>query len=147
MNSLTQKFIGSRAFYRRVLTIILPILLQSMITSFVSLLDNIMVGQVGTAAMSGVAVGAQLMFNYMLLVFGITAGPGIFCAQYFGAQDHDSLRAAFRYKLYAALAVALLGLVVLGVWGMDLAQLFLTGEEAAKAEVLNNVRDYLGVML
>ncbi len=147
MHSIAKKYIGDRAFYKRVMAVILPIILQSLITSFVSLLDNIMVGQVGTAAMSGVAVGGQLLFNYMLLIFGITAGPGIFCAQYFGAGDHDSLKAAFRYKLYASLAVALLGLVILKLWGMDLAQLFLTGEEAAKAEVVKNVEDYLSVML
>ena len=147
MNKGIGKYIGDRAFYKMALSVALPIILQGLVTSFVSLLDNIMVGQVGTAAMSGVAVGGQLMFNYMLLIFGIVSGPGIFCAQFFGARDADSLRAAFRYKLYAALMVALAGLVVLSVWGMDLAGLFLTGEEAAKAEVVANVEDYLRVML
>lgn len=147
MNKGIKKFIGDKAFYKMALTVALPIILQNTVMSFVSLLDNIMVGQVGTAAMSGVAVGGQLMFNYMLMVFGITSGPGIFCAQFFGAGDADNLRASFRYKLYAALLVGLVGLVVLSVWGMDLAQLFLTGEEAAKVEVTQNVQDYLGVML
>ena len=146
-NSLWKKYIGSRGFYRMALSVALPIILQSLVTSFVSLLDNIMIGQVGTAAMSGVAVGGQLMFNFMLLVFGMVSGPGIFCAQFFGARDEDSLRAAFRYKLYAALLVTALSFVVLKLWGMELAKLFLTGEEAAKAEVTDNVRDYLGVML
>ena len=50
-----KKFIGDRAFYRRALAVALPILIQNSITQFVSLLDNIMVGQVGTAQMSGVA--------------------------------------------------------------------------------------------
>lgn len=142
-----QKFIGDKAFYKKALTVALPIILQNLVTSFVSLLDNIMVGQCGTAAMSGVAVAGQLMFNYMILVFGMVSGPGIFCAQFYGAKDAESFRASFRYKLYSALLVAGLGLAVLSVWGTELSQLFLTGEEAAKAEVMRNVQDYLGVML
>ena len=55
-NSLSKKFIGDRAFYRRVLAIAVPIMVQSGITNFVSLLDNIMVGRTGTEQMSGVAI-------------------------------------------------------------------------------------------
>lgn len=70
-----RKFIGDRVFYKLALGVMLPIIAQNLITSFVSLLDNIMVGQCGTAAMSGVAVVGQLMFNYMVIIFGTVAGP------------------------------------------------------------------------
>ena len=57
MQSFKRKFVGDRAFYRMVLAIVIPIIIQNAITNFVSLLDNVMVGQVGTEPMSGVAVG------------------------------------------------------------------------------------------
>lgn len=142
-----RKYIGDRAFYRLALGVMLPIILQNLITSFVSLLDNIMVGQCGTAAMSGVAVVGQLMFNYMVIIFGTVAGPGIFCAQYFGARDEGSLRAAFRCKLGMSLAVALVCMGVISLWGGELAGLFLNGEEAARAEVMAYAMDYAKVIV
>ena len=51
-----KKLIGSKAFYKAVFAIALPMIIQNVITNFVNLLDNIMVGQLGTAQMSGVSV-------------------------------------------------------------------------------------------
>ncbi|MBR6452831.1 MAG: MATE family efflux transporter, partial [Lachnospiraceae bacterium] len=55
------RYLGDRHFYRKVFAVLLPILIQNLITNFVSLLDNIMVGQVGTEPMSGVAIVNQLI--------------------------------------------------------------------------------------
>ena len=68
-----RKFIGDRAFYRRALMVAVPMIIQNGITNFVSLLDNIMVGQVGTAQMSGVSIVNTLMFVFNLCIFGATA--------------------------------------------------------------------------
>ena len=57
-----RKFIGNKRFYLMVLGVAMPIMIQNGITNFVSLLDNIMVGQVGTEQMSGVAIVNQLLF-------------------------------------------------------------------------------------
>ena len=78
------KFIGDKAFYKMVLAIAVPIMVQNGITNFVSLLDNIMIGQIGTEPMSGVAIVNQLIFVYNLCLFGGVSGAGIFTAQYFG---------------------------------------------------------------
>ena len=81
---ILKKFIGDRNFYRTVFAIAVPIMIQNGITNFVALLDNIMVGQLGTEQMSGTAVTNQLLFVFNLCVFGLLAGPGIFGAQFFG---------------------------------------------------------------
>ena len=80
--------IADRAFYRRVLGVAVPIMIQNGITNFVSLLDNIMVGQVGTIPMSGVSIVNGLVFVFNLCVFGACSGAGIFTAQFWGSQDH-----------------------------------------------------------
>ena len=77
-----RKFIGDKRFYLMVLGVAMPIMIQNGITNFVSLLDNIMVGQVGTEQMSGVAIVNQLLFIYNLCIFGGVSGAGIFTAQY-----------------------------------------------------------------
>ena len=75
-----EKFIGDRAFYKMVLLVAVPIMIQNGITNFVNLLDNIMVGQIGTEQMSGVAIVNQLMFVYNSCIFGGLSGAGIFTA-------------------------------------------------------------------
>ena len=64
--NVRKTFIGDKVFYKMVLAIAVPIMIQNGITNFVSLLDNIMVGQIGTEQMSGVAIVNQLLFVYNL---------------------------------------------------------------------------------
>ena len=97
--TLRECLIGDRAFYRHVLVVVLPIIVQNTLTNVVSLLDNVMVGQVGTLPMSGVAVVGQLLFVYNLAVWGSTAGAGIFGAQFYGRGDMEGVRHTFRFKL------------------------------------------------
>ena len=83
-----EKYIGSASFYKRYLCLALPMILQNAITNLVSFLDNIMVGQLGTEPMSGVAIVNQLIFVYNLASFGAVSAASIFGAQYFGKGNH-----------------------------------------------------------
>ena len=85
------KFFGDKKFYKMVLAIAVPIMVQNGITNFVSLLDNIMIGRIGTEQMSGAAIVNQLLFVYNLCIFGGVSGAGIFTAQYFGQKDHEGV--------------------------------------------------------
>ncbi len=145
--SVFQKLIGSKAFYRRAMTVVLPIMLQNVVTNFVSLLDNIMVGQTGTASMTGVSVVGQLFFIFYLIVFGTVSGPGIFCAQFWGAGDERAFKASFRYKMITAMVVCFLCMGVLAFFGRPLVGLYLTGGEEETAEVLGYATGYMKIML
>ena len=102
------KFIGDKAFYKMVLLIAVPIMIQNGITNFVNLLDNIMVGQIGTTQMSGVAIVNQLIFVYNLCIFGGLSGAGIFTAQYFGQKDDEGVRHTFRFKLWIGMIITVI---------------------------------------
>ncbi|MBO4299013.1 MAG: MATE family efflux transporter, partial [Clostridia bacterium] len=84
LQSLRRRFVGDRAFYAMALSVAVPIMIQNGITNVVSMLDNVMVGQMGTEPMSGVAIVNQLLFVFNLCVFGVTSGAGIFGAQFAG---------------------------------------------------------------
>ncbi len=127
MNRFKDKFIGDRKFYRNVLAISVPIMVQTGITNFVSLLDNIMVGRTGTEQMSGVAIVNQLLFVFYLCIFGGLAGAGIFTAQYYGAKDYEGLRSTFRYKLWLGGFLLTAALIVFSAFGEDLVSLYLRG--------------------
>ncbi len=144
-----KKWIGDRAFYRRLFTVMTPILIQNVITNFVSLLDNIMVGQVGTEPMSGVAIVNQLIFVFNLCIFGGLSGAGIFTAQFYGKKDQEGLRDTFRVKLYiSAFSIAVFGALFL-IKGEGLISLFLhEGQERLDLKAtLNYGMSYLHVML
>ena len=94
-----RSLVGTRAFYKKVLLVAVPIMIQNGITNFVSLLDNIMVGQVGTEQMSGVAIANQLVFIFNLCIFGAVAGAGILGAQFYGSGNSEGVRDTFRFKL------------------------------------------------
>jgi Na+-driven multidrug efflux pump len=79
-----RKLMGDKKFYKMILAITIPIMVQNGITNFVGLLDNIMVGRIGTEQMSGVAIVNQLIFVFNLCIFGGVSGAGIFGAQFFG---------------------------------------------------------------
>ncbi len=145
-----RKFIGDKAFYRRVFAIMLPILIQNTITNFVGLLDNIMVGQVGTEQMSGVAIVNQLLFVFNLCIFGGLAGAGILTSQLFGKGDIKGVRDTMRAKLYIAVGASALFAVIFFLLGGELISLFLhdTGnEELDLAKTLYYGKKYLAIML
>lgn len=122
---MKHKLIGNKQFYKKVLTITIPIMIQNGITNFVNMLDNIMVGQVGTEQMSGVAIVNQLIFVYNICIFGAVAGAGILGAQFYGSGNHEGVRYTFRFKLFCCLAISALGLIVLTGWGGNLIQMYL----------------------
>ncbi len=146
---MIHRYIGDRAFYRRVLGVAVPIIIQNGITNFVSLLDNIMVGQVGTIPMSGVSIVNGLMFVFNLCVFGASSGAGIFTAQFHGSRNQEGVRHTFRFKLCICLIISLLGLGIFRLGDRFLIGLYLTGQgdAATAAAVLEAGIDYLYVML
>lgn len=146
---MLQRYIGDKAFYRRTFAIALPIIIQNGISNFVSLLDNIMVGQVGTLEMSGVSVVNQLLFVFNLCLFGATSGAGIFTAQFHGSDDQEGIRYTFRFKLLICSAIAVLGIGIFLLCGGSLIGLYLTGEgrpEDAAGTLLHGL-NYLKIML
>lgn len=146
---ILQPYLGDRAFYRRLSAVMLPILIQQLITNFVSLLDNVMVGQVGTEPMSGVAIVNQLLFVYNLCIFGGLAGAGIFTAQFFGKGDEEGLRSTVRVKLWFALLAVSACLGIFLLFGDALISLFLHkgSEDLDLTATLYYAKEYLAVML
>lgn len=146
---MLKKLIGTKQFYKNVLVLMIPILIQNGITNFVNMLDNLMVGQVGEFEMSGVAVANQLIFVYNLCIFGAVSGAGIFGAQFFGNSDHKGLRDSFRFKIILC-SILTVGVIALFYFcGTSLINIYLKGEGSAEAAAisLDSGFSYLKIML
>ena len=141
--------IGDKHFYSKIFAIVLPMIIQNTVTNIVSLLDNVMVGRVGTLQMTAVAIDNQLMFVFNLCIFGGLAGAGIFSAQFAGAGDQNGLRHCFRMKWYIALLMFALALIIFIAFPTPLIKGYLA--ESTSAEdvfaTLSYAKSYLKVML
>lgn len=107
-----KSLIGDRAFYKNALAISVPIMIQNGITNLVNLLDNVMVGSLGTESMSGVSIVNQFVFIFNLLIFGAVSAGGIFAAQYHGLGDVEGVRNTFRFKFTSVFIFSILGIGV-----------------------------------
>ena len=146
---MLRKFIGNKEFYRKVFVITLPIMIQQVITNFVNLIDNMMVGKLGAEALNGVAAVNQLMFVFNLCIFGGVSGAGIFTAQYHGKKDTKGVRDTFRAKILIVAAVSLICFFAFVLFDTPLISMFLNGGEADIDPVLtlSYAREYMLIML
>ena len=146
---LRERMFGDRAFYAEMISVVVPIIIQNTVSNVVSLLDNVMVGRVGTLQMSAVAIVNQLLFVFNLCIFGGLAGAGIFATQYAGAHDHKGVRDCFRVKWMISLSMLACALAVFIALPKQLIGMYLAEEtaQADAAATLGFGMDYLTVML
>ena len=144
-----KKYIGDRAFYRSLLAVAVPIIIQNSITNFISLIDNVMVGQIGTEQMSGVSIVNQLLFVFNLCIFGALSGAGLFGAQFYGNKEFENLKHTFRYKVIISLIICAGAIGLFLVAGEPLISLYLHegGETGDLALTLHYAKKYLAISL
>lgn len=146
---MLRKIIGTKEFYKRVIALTIPIMVQNGITNLVNMVDNIMIGNVGTAEMTGVAVANQLMFVFNLCIFGAVSGAGIFGAQFYGNGDDKGVRDTFRFKVMFCTLFALAGVALFIFKGEALSILYLQGEGNVEdaAACLAAAKEYIAIMV
>ena len=101
-----------KQFYKSLLFLAIPVILQNMVNSFINILDTIMVGKLGEVAIAAVGLGNQVFFFYNMILFGITSGGGIFIAQYWGKKDIVNIRRSVGITLSCSLGVSLVFFIV-----------------------------------
>ena len=146
---MKHRLTGDKAFYKSVLSLLIPIIIQQFITSFVSLLDNVMVGSLGTESISAASISNTVLTVHMLAVFGGLSGASIFGAQFFGKGDMDGMRHTFRFKLYFGVLCSGIAVLVYSLFGESFISSFLQGESNGGdlALTLAQGTGYLRIML
>lgn len=148
--SFKSKFIGDKSFYKKLMVLVIPLIVQQGVTNFVNLLDNVMVGSLGTTSISAVAIVNQLIFVFNLAIFGGLSGAAIFGAQFFGKGDSKGFRETFRFKMIFGVVTCVLAIGILAIFPEQLINLYLHGEDgtsAQLAETLSLAKQYLKIML
>lgn len=138
-----------RTIYKRALRLAVPMMIQNGITNMVTLVDNVMVGSLGTEAMTAVSIVGQLIFVFNLAIFGGISGPGIYGAQYYGQRNLEGFRNAVRMKIWICAICALVGTLLFLFAGGNMISLYLHGESATvdPALTMDYGLQYLNIML
>ncbi len=149
MNRLNiNQYLGNREFLKQFLLIAMPIAIQNGITNFVNMLDNLMVGQLGTHQMNGVSIVNQISLIPFLCLFGAMAGAGIFTAQFYGSGDSEGIKYTFRFKIGVGAVVVTAAICTAILFGGDLIRLFLHSESREDVELtLKYGMDYMSVAM
>lgn len=145
MNSAVQ----SENIYNKALKLAVPMMIQSGITNAVGLVDNLMVGSLGTESMTAVSIAGQLVFVFNLAIFGGLSGPAIYGAQYYGQGNKEGFQSVFRLKIWICLFALLAGLSAFFLGGSHILGLYLHGQSTTidRALTLELGEQYLDIML
>lgn len=137
------------SIYRRALMLAVPMMIQNGITNMVGLVDSVMVGSLGTEAMTAVTIVGQLIFVFNLGIFGGISGPGIYAAQFYGQGNTEGFRSAIRMKRFICAAFLVVGVLAFLFGDEFLIGLYLKGESGSidAALTMQNAKDYLRIML
>ena len=141
----SRRLFGPGDFYKSALAIAVPIMLQQLVQSLVSLVDNFMVAGLGDVSMSGVNVAGQILFVFMVFLNTICMTGGIFMTQFFGAGDREGMGQAFRFKLVMGLAAFVPYFLVTIVFPRAVMSLMLIGNTQADL-ILNEAVKYMHIM-
>lgn len=80
-----------RDFYKRVITIALPVAVQQLISTSVNFVDTIMIGRLGEYSIAAVGLSNKIFFLYILVLFGLTSGGSIFISQFWGKKEEENI--------------------------------------------------------
>ncbi len=95
-------------FYRKLLALALPILLQNLITNSLGLVDTFMVGTMGEGPLAGVTLANIPIFVVQLMMFGVQSGSSVLISQYRGKGDLRSINRVMGISMYVAGAITLI---------------------------------------
>lgn len=139
----------NKQIYGQALRLAVPMMIQNGITNAVGLIDNVMVGSLGTEAMTAVSIAGQLIFVFNLMIFGGLSGPGIYAAQFYGNRNTEGFKNTFRIKLWICAFCLVIGFAAFISGGNAIISLYLKGESGSidSALTLRYAKQYLMIML
>lgn len=106
--NLLKMYLEDKKFYKTLLVITLPIILQNLVATAINLLDTLMIGNVGEKELAAVGIANQFYFLFSLTIFGVAAGCGVFIAQLWGRKDIQNIKSTLGISLIAGVLITLL---------------------------------------
>lgn len=141
----TNRYFGNRSFYKSAISIGIPVMIQTLLQSLVSLIDSFMVAGLGDVKMAGVNIAGQILYIFMILQTAVCTSGGIYMTQYFGARNKKGMQQAFAFKAVTSFSMVFLYFLVTLVWNRKILSLMVIGNSQAEM-ILDQGQEYLFLM-
>ncbi len=126
-------------FFRQLLLLAIPIILQNLISVSLNMVDILMIGQLGEVSVSATSLGNQPFFIFTLFVFGLSSGACVLTSQYWGKRDIGSINKIITISLYFSMGLSFLFSLLVCIFPRQVLQIY-TNEPAVIAEGANYLR-------
>jgi len=140
-----KKYFGNMSFYKKAIVIGLPVMLQQLIQTMVSLIDNFMVSGLGDVKMSGVNISGQILFAFFILLNSICMAGGIFMTQYSGAGDKKGMQQTLYFKFFVSGCAIIFYMIACMVFPRPILSLMVKGNTQADI-ILDQAVQYMYIM-
>ena len=115
-------------FYKSFFSLYIALVLQNVITLSVNLTDNVMLGAYSETALSGAAAVNQIQFVFQQLLNGLGDGVVIFCSQYWGKKQKETMKRISAVAMHAAITVSVLLFILVSLFPSEAVGIFTTDE-------------------
>lgn len=135
-----QSKIYEQEFRKSLMRIALPVTLQSLLSSSFSIIDQVMIGQLGSASIAGIGLAGKFASLYSAVLGAVAAAAGIMLAQYIGQRNEQALSSSFRRNMAFSLAIAAVFTLVCVLFPVKVMSLY-----TKDAETCANAAAYLKI--
>ena len=139
------RYFGSRNFYKSAILIGVPVMVQALLQSLVSLIDSFMVAGLGDVKMAGVNISGQILYIFMVLQTAVCTAGGIYMTQYFGARNKKGMQQSFAFKVVVSFSMIFLYFLVTLVFNRKILSLMVIGNSQAEM-ILDQGQEYMFLM-
>ena len=133
---MSRLFVKEKSFYKLILSIAVPVVLQNMITIGVNIMDTLMLGTYGEIQLSASSLANEFINIYHIMCMGMSMGAAVLTAQYYGAGNNPSLKKIVTIVLRMGLVIAAAFTVVTLLFPEELMRLYTPDEAVIEKGVL-----------
>ena len=133
---MSRLFVKEKSFYKLILSIAVPVVLQNMITIGVNIMDTLMLGNYGEVQLSASSLANEFINIYHIMCMGMSMGAAVLTAQYYGAGNNPSLKKIVTIVLRMGLVIAAAFTVVTLLFPEELMRLYTPDEAVIEKGVL-----------
>ena len=133
---MSRLFVKEKSFYKLILSIAVPVVLQNMITIGVNIMDTLMLGNYGEIQLSASSLANEFINIYHIMCMGMSMGAAVLTAQYYGAGNNPSLKKIVTIVLRMGLVIAAAFTVVTLLFPEELMRLYTPDEAVIEKGVL-----------
>ncbi len=140
------KTLTDKVFLKRFFSISFPVMIQMLVSFFVTFIDNVMVGGISDDVVGAVFSVNQISFFFWVMTYGLLSGAAIYVQQFSGSKDATHLQQSVRYKIYIAFLFMMVFIPLILLFGQDIVSYY-TRSSSNQDAIIEQALQYLPIII